>query len=65
MNQKNKRMIEALKAKYKDDTDALEIIERTEADIDYIERKEASADYTGQTSEQHILELEDFLHDWY
>lgn len=65
MNEENRRMVEALKARYRDDAEALELIGRTEQDIDYLERREAEAGYTGQSARQHILELEAFLHDWY
>lgn len=65
MNKENKRIIEALESKYSGDAEALEIIERTKKDIEYIERKEAAGGYNGQPSSGKAKELEAYLHDWY
>lgn len=59
------KRIEALEEKYKDDTDALEIIERRKTDIAYIESRICDGDYTGQTPFQLIMSLERHLLDWH
>lgn len=65
MNKTTQAAIDRLKTQYKDDTEALELIERAEADIEYIEGKEAAGGYSGQTAAGKLQELEAFLHDWY
>lgn len=65
MNKEKLRAIEELKCRYANDDDAMEVIERSVIDIEYIERREADGKYTGQSSKQFISGLEAFLHDWY
>ena len=65
MQEKTASIITALKQKYKDDPEALELIENAVKDIEYIEKKEAAGGYTGQPSIGKAQELEAFLHDWY
>lgn len=45
-----KQIIEELKKKYKDDSNALDELARAEKDIEYIEKREKSGNYNGQTS---------------
>lgn len=45
-----KQIIEELKKKYKDDSEAMEEITRAEKDIEYIEKKEKAGNYSGQSS---------------
>lgn len=65
MNKTAEAAIDRLKARYKDDQEALEVIERAAADIEYIEAQEAAGGYTGQPVSGKLEELEAFLHDWY
>lgn len=65
MNKTAQAAINRLKTRYKDDQEALEVIERAQADIEYIEAKEAAGGYKGQTVSGKLEELEAFLHDWY
>ena len=65
MKKTTANIITALKQKYRDDPEALELIENAVTDIEYIEGKETSGDYTGQPSISKAQELEAFLHDWY
>lgn len=65
MKKTTANIITALKQKYRDDPEALELIENAVTDIEYIEGKEASGNYTGQPSISKAQELEAFLHDWY
>lgn len=57
-------IIKALKAKYKDDPEAMEEIERREKDIEYIEKKEAAGNYSGQPSIGMAKMLEADLEYW-
>lgn len=65
MQEKTANIITALKQKYKNDPEALELTENTIKDIEYIENKEAAGGYEGQPSISKAQELEAFLHDWY
>jgi len=65
MQEKTVSIITALKQKYKDDPEALELIENAVKDIEYIEGKETAGGYEGQPSISKVQELEAFLHDWY
>lgn len=64
MNKENKRIFADLESRYKDNAEALEIIERAKADIEYIESKEEAGGYNGQSSKAKLIELEAFLNDW-
>jgi hypothetical protein len=57
-------IIAKLKQKYKDDPEAVEIIEQAKKDIEYLNAKEQSKDYTGQTALGKAKELEAYLNDW-
>lgn len=65
MNKEKLRAIEELKCRYANDDDAMEVIEMSVIDVDYIESREAGGKYTGQFSKQFISGLEAFLHDRY
>lgn len=54
-------IISHLKEQYKDDTEALEVIERTEKNIAYIKSQK---DYKGQTPKQCALECAGNLLYW-
>ena len=55
-------MIEKLENHYKDDVDALESIDRARQNVEYIKKQmKNNPDYTGQTPEQHIIELSAML----
>ena len=59
-------MIEKLKNHYKDDVDALESIDRAKQNVEYIKKQmKNNPDYTGQTPEQHIIELSAMLELWH
>lgn len=59
------KRIEALEEKYKDDIDALEVIERDKTNIAYLERKQREDGYEGQTPIQSVMGLERHLLDWH
>ena len=65
MREETAKLIDRLKEKYKDDPEAVEIIENAVTDIEYIESKEIANNYAGQSSIGKAHELEAFLHDWY
>lgn len=65
MKKETANMIKNLEAKYKDDSEALEIIKQAKTDVEYIEKQEEKSDYKGQPSKGKVMELEAFLHDWY
>lgn len=65
MNRENIKSMDALEKEYAGDKEALELIERSKRDIEYLERKEEESGYSGQTSKGKIAELEAILHDWY
>ena len=65
LKEATQKIIDKLKAKYKDDPEALEEIERRVKDIEYVERKEAAGDYDGQPSIGIAKSLERHLADWY
>ena len=54
-------IIESLESQYKDDTDAIEQIERTKQNIAYIRKQK---NYKGQTPEQCALTLAGNLLQW-
>lgn len=56
--------IEALEEKYKNDDDALEQIERSKTDIEYLEKMALEGNYKGQTPIQYIKSLEEHLSLW-
>lgn len=60
-----RQIVEELKKQYKDDPEALEEIERREADIKYVEMLEKKVDYDGQPSIGIAYELQRTLSDWY
>ena len=65
MKKPTAELIEKLRTQYKDDPEAVEMIQNAEKDIEYIEKKEAAGNYDGQSSISKAQELEAFLHDWY
>lgn len=58
------QIIKALKEKYKDDTEAMDEINRREKDIEYVEKKEATGNYSGQPSLGMVKMLEADLEYW-
>ncbi|WP_455390832.1 hypothetical protein [Frisingicoccus sp.] len=60
-----REIIEALEKKYANDEEAMEVINRTKEDIEYIEEREKEGDYTGQPAVGRALETEDTLATWY
>ena len=65
MKETTQKIIDRLKAEYKDDPEAIEEIERHIRDIEYVERKEAEGNYNGQPSIGLAYGLERHLCDWY
>lgn len=65
MREETANIIAKLKQKYQDDPEAVEIIENSITDIEYIENKEVANNYAGQSSIGKAQELKAFLHDWY
>lgn len=63
-NPKVQERIKALEEKYKDDTDALEQIERSKIGLAYLEQKAIDGNYQGQTPLQYIMSLEEHLSMW-
>lgn len=55
-------VIAELKRQYADDEEALEVIARSEADLEYVKSEKFKG---SQTPEQYILGLADFLFTWY
>ena len=60
MSKESERILERLKSHYKDDAEALELIEQTKADIEYLEQKGQK-----EKAQAHLNNFEAFLHDWY
>ena len=65
MKSETKKIIDKLKVKYKDDSEALEEINRRIFDIEYVEKKEAQDNYKGQSSLGIAMSLEGHLFTWY
>ncbi len=65
MEKEVKDIIDRLKIQYADDEDALEMIDMSVADIEYIEKKQALGAYKGQTPLQYATSLESFLFLWF
>ena len=59
------KRIEELEELYKDDDEALEVIERSKTEFTYLERKALEGNYKGQTPKQYLMSLERHLHDWH
>ena len=64
MNEETQKIIDKLKTEYKDDREAIELIDRCIIDIEYVERKEADGNYDWQPSIGHALGLERHLKYW-
>lgn len=65
MKREVETIIKRLTERYAGDPDALDVIERTKKDIEYLEKREKEPGYSGITSLSITHSLEDFLHDWF
>ena len=65
MKSETKKIIDKLKVKYKDDSEALEEINRRIFDIEYVEKNEAQGNYKGQSTWCIPMSLEGHLITWY
>ena len=59
------KKVEALEELYKDDDEAIEIVERSKSNLIYIEIKSKQDSYEGQTQQQYLSELEMHLKTWH
>lgn len=58
-------MVKELILVYKDDEEAMELINSAKADISYLIEREKETDYKGQTAEGKVEEIKDVLRVWY
>lgn len=64
MEDKYRAILDSLMLKYQNDDEALDMISRAEADVEYLCKCQKENNYKGQTLEQYLNCLEAHLNYW-